>query len=392
MFESTTISVDLVRTLPGFSLAVSFELAREVLVLFGPSGAGKSLTLQALAGVERPDGGSIVLHTDGVETVLFSARTGEDVKPQDRHMGYVPQSLGLFPHLTVAENVGYGLRRQPRAVRTEAVRQLLSVMRLQGMEARRPAQLSGGQRQRVALARALAVEPRLLLLDEPFTALDGATRRALGEELRRLHEQRGIPVVLVTHDRDEAFALGDRIAVLDAGRVLQISPRATVFAQPSSRRVAELVGVENVLPGVVRGPGPPGSVIVEWGPLALQALLLNANAAVPVRGARVDLALSASQIIVLKEVPSVDTETARPNLVRGTVIAREMGRDTVRLELQVRAAPALTPLRLQLPTYAYFRLGLDRRDAVAVQLKPEWLHMMLPMPLTPTAPLTPTVS
>ena len=384
MSEPTTLSVDLVRTLPGFSLAVSFELAQEVLVLFGPSGAGKSLTLQALAGVERPDGGSIVLHTDGVETVLFSARTGEYVKPQDRHMGYVPQSLGLFPHLTVVDNVGYGLRRRPRAGRTETVRRLLSVMRLQGLEARRPAQLSGGQRQRVALARALAVEPRLLLLDEPFTALDGATRRALGEELRRLHEQRGIPVVLVTHDRDEAFALGDRIAVLDAGRVLQISPRATVFAQPSSRRVAELVGVENVLPGVVRGPGPPGSVIVEWGPLALQALLPNATKAAPVRGARVDLAVAASQITVLKEAPSVETETARPNLVRCTVVAREMGRDTVRLELQVRDAPALTPLRLQLPTYAYFRLGLDRRDAVGVQLKPEWLHMMSPMALTPT--------
>ena len=377
------LHADIVRALPGFSLAVRFTLGREVLVLFGPSGAGKSLTLQALAGVDRSHGrsgagGRITIVDGDRETVLFDARRGIRVKPQDRRLGYVPQSLGLFSHLSVTENVTYGLRGRSRRERESVARRLLSLMQLRDLGDRRPGQLSSGQRQRVALARALAVAPRLLLLDEPFTALDGPTRRALGAELRRLHEQRGLPVVLVTHDVDEAFALADRIAVLDAGRLLQIGPREEVFARPASRRVAQLVGIENVLSARVRGDAPPGSMVVEWGPIALQVALPPQPRPAP--GEPVDLAIAASQVMVLKEQGELAAAPpggeGRSNVIPCRTLRQEMGRETVRLELQPLAASTPAPLRLELPAYAYYRLGLDRRRTPAVQLKPEFLHLM----------------
>ena len=399
------LEADIVRTLPGFSLALRLEVRREILVLFGPSGSGKSRTLQALAGVDRPDGGRIAMHdSSGAPDVFFDAAGGRDVRPQDRRVGYVPQSLGLFPHLTVAQNVAYGLRGQPRVDRDATVRRLLALMQLTGLAARRPGQLSGGQRQRVALARALAVEPRLLLLDEPFTALDGPTRRALGAELRALQQAREIPVVLVTHDVDEAFALADRLAVIDDGRLLQIGDRHEIFARPASRRVAELVGIANLLPGIVRGPAPRGGAIVEWGPIALHV----AGAATAEPGATVDLAVAASTIMVLKPDVPVGTdlrgETAhgatahdatahdaiegRPNLVDCELIRTEMGRETMRLDVQPLAGSALSPLRLEIPAYAYYRLELDRRSRFVVQLKPDQLHL-IPREIPQAAPCQP---
>ena len=375
--RDAVLRADIVRTLPGFSLSLQFTLGCEVLVLFGPSGAGKSLTLQALAGVDRPDGGRITLADgEGGTTVLFDAQHNVDLKPQQRRLGYVPQSLGLFPHLSVADNVTYGLRGRSSGERAATVRRLLGLMRLRDLAERRPDQLSGGQQQRVALARALAVEPRLLLLDEPFGSLDAPTRRELGAELRQLHAQRGIPVVLVTHDLDEAFALGDRVAVLDDGRLLQIGPREEVFARPAGRRAAQLIGVENVLPAVVRGPGPQGSLVVEWGPIAL--LVARPPQPAPAAGERVDLALAASQVRVLKAESreAAGESEGRPNVVHCATVHEEVGRDTMRLDLQPEASSALTPLRLELPAYAYYRLGLDARRRVAVQLRPEWLHLM----------------
>ena len=288
------LEADIVRTLSGFSLALRLSIESELLVLFGPSGAGKSLTLQAIAGVDRPDGGRIVLRHDAGDELLFDQSTGVNLRPQARRIGYVPQSLGLFPHLSVQGNVTYGLRRRSSEERDRVARRLLALMRLSGLEHRRPGRLSGGQQQRVALARALAIEPRLLLLDEPLSSLDRPTRRELGEEVRRIQRERAIPVVLVTHDLEEAYSLADRVAVIDAGRVLQLAPRDEVFGRPASRRVAELIGIENVLDCTVRGPTDQG-LVVEWGPLALQTVERSFEP-----GARVSVAIAASQIRVLK--------------------------------------------------------------------------------------------
>jgi molybdate transport system ATP-binding protein len=243
-----------------------------VTVLFGPSGSGKTTVLRALAGLDRPDAGSI---TFGGEP-WFDAERGIQVQPQRRGVGLLFQDYALFPHLTVAANLGYGLHRLPRAEREARVAALAGQFGLGELLARRPTTLSGGQRQRVALARALAPRPRLLLLDEPLSALDTPTREALRGELRHLLEQAGVPAIVVTHDRVEALALGDRLAVLVDGTIRQVGPVHEVFSAPVEVDVARVVGTENVFPArlvrredglvVVRTTGAPGAELVAVDP------------------------------------------------------------------------------------------------------------------------------
>jgi molybdate transport system ATP-binding protein len=239
-----------------------------VTVLFGPSGSGKTTILRCLAGLERPDRGRITW--DG-ET-WFDAERGTSLPPQARRVGLLFEDHALFPHLTVAANVGYGLRRRPRRERESRVAERLAGVGLSGLADRRPGQLSGGQRQRVALARALALEPRLLLLDEPLSALDAPTRELLRGELRRLLTQAGVSTLLVTHDRLEALALGDRMAVVAAGQVRQVGPIDEVFRRPSDVEVARIVGVETVVAARVVGQAGEGLLSVEAGSVRLTAL------------------------------------------------------------------------------------------------------------------------
>jgi len=215
-----------------------------VTVLFGPSGSGKTTVLRALAGLDRPDAGTI---TFAGET-WFDGSTGRCAPPQARGVGLLFQEYALFPHLSVRGNVGYGLHRLEAQEREARVAGLAERFGLMGLLERRPAELSGGQRQRVALARALAPRPRLLLLDEPLSALDGPTRELLRGELRHLLEQAGVPAIVVTHDRIEALALGDRLVVLAEGQVRQVGPVHEVFSAPVDVEVARVVGTENVFP------------------------------------------------------------------------------------------------------------------------------------------------
>ncbi len=218
-----------------------------VTVLFGPSGSGKTTVLRCLAGLDRPDAGAIRF---GEET-WFDASRGTFVPPQRRAAGFLAQDHALFPHLTVERNVAYGLGALGAAARAERVREVSRLLRIEDLGGRRPAQLSGGQRQRVALARALAPRPRLLLLDEPLSALDLPTRDDLRRELRHVLQRAGAPSIVVTHDRVEALALGDRIAVLAEGRVRQMGPVPEVFSAPADVVVARVVGTENVSPARV---------------------------------------------------------------------------------------------------------------------------------------------
>ena len=223
---------------------VSLRVARgEVVALLGPSGSGKTTLLRVLAGFEAPDAGAV--HFDGEDLT----RT----PPARRGFGLVFQSYALFPHLSVGQNVAFGLEsiRWERARIRERVREMLSLVDLDGFESRRVAQISGGQQQRVALARALAPYPRLLLLDEPLSNLDPTLRERTRAQLRATLRRVGITTVLVTHEQEEAFELGDRVAVLHGGVIEQLASPRELYETPASRFVAGFVGRSNWLPGVV---------------------------------------------------------------------------------------------------------------------------------------------
>jgi molybdate transport system ATP-binding protein len=211
-------------------------------VLFGPSGSGKTTILRCLAGLERPNRGHIRFE----EQTWFDAGQGVFLSPQKRAIGFLSQDYALFPHLPVARNIAYGLRGIGAAEQQQRIQKTLDLFGLTGLEGRLPRQLSGGEQQRVALARALVRRPRLLLLDEPLSALDTPSREHLRRELRQLLAELAVPAVLVTHDRLEALALGDTVSVLDKGRICQSGSVQEVFAHPATLAVARITGVDTV--------------------------------------------------------------------------------------------------------------------------------------------------
>ena len=234
--------------------AVTLEIARgEFLTLLGPSGCGKTTTFRLIAGLAVPDRGRIDIgQSDVTRTPIHR-----------RNVGMVFQSHALFPHMTIADNVGFGLRMRGvgRAERTERVREALKLVRLDHFEARFPAQLSGGQQQRVALARALVFKPQVLLLDEPFGALDRKLRDAMQEELRELTRKLEMTSIFVTHDQEEALILSDRVAVMSAGEIEQAGSPEDIFERPATRFVADFMGFGNILNGTVIGGGGEGTAV-----------------------------------------------------------------------------------------------------------------------------------
>ncbi|PTM81770.1 ABC transporter ATP-binding protein [Cereibacter johrii] len=234
----------------------------EFFTLLGPSGCGKTTLLRLIAGFEAPSSGAILL--DGRDITALP--------PNRRPINTVFQSYALFPHLTVAENVGFGLRMQgkPRTEIETVTARMLALVRLEALAKRKVAQLSGGQQQRVALARALAPQPRVLLLDEPLSALDLKLRKEMQIELKRLQHETGITFVFVTHDQEEALTMSDRIGVMSAGRILQIGPPREIYTRPANRFVASFIGETNFLPARHAGGrvtlDAGGELTVEGGP------------------------------------------------------------------------------------------------------------------------------
>lgn len=227
----TAIDIAIRRQLGDFTLDVAFKTSSGITALLGASGAGKTLTLRAIAGLLTPDSGRIAVG----DRTLFDSASGIDTPARLRHVGYVFQHYAVFPHMTVSQNIGYGIRDLDVGVRATRISEMLELVGLTEYAARRPRTLSGGQLQRVALARAIAPRPSVLLLDEPLAALDAPLRLRLGTELRALHERTAIPMVLVTHDPDEAERLADSVVTLESGHVGDMLKSAALVNRRNDR-------------------------------------------------------------------------------------------------------------------------------------------------------------
>jgi molybdate transport system ATP-binding protein len=358
------LEVDVHKSFGRFCLRATFAAGPGTTVLFGQSGSGKSLTLAAVAGLVRPDAGKVVV--DG--RTFFDAAHGVDLPPERRRVGYVPQGYALFPHLTVAQNVAFGLSRGEAQDRVgDAIR----LLRLEGLESRRPSDISGGQAQRVALARALVVRPRLLLLDEPFAALDTEIRRVLRAELVDLQRQLGIAVLFVTHDLAEAHAVGDRVVVVDDGAVLQVGETGAVFDRPATRRVAELTATRNLLPGEVIGAAEGGQ-LVRVGPHELIATAGDLPS-----GTAVDVAIRPEHVLLVRHEKGPHVGPRR-NVLPGQIV-REVAQGafhTLFVRLQPRLLPGEHDLELDISDHPYEVMEVASRRDWSISLKPSALHLI----------------
>ncbi|HEX7043949.1 MAG TPA: ABC transporter ATP-binding protein [Burkholderiales bacterium] len=340
----------------------------EMLALVGPSGSGKSTILRAIAGLLRVRDGRIACNG----AVWFDARTGVDWSPQRRRIGFVFQQYALFPHLSALANVMEALLDLSGAAREQRARDLLARVHLAGLEERLPRELSGGQQQRVAVARALARRPNVLLLDEPFSAVDRATRERLYKELAELRAELSMPVVLVTHDLDEALMLADRMCVLAHGRTLQAGPPFDVLSRPASVQVARLLGVKNVFRAGVLGHEHEREVTwIEWRGHRLEARLQPAFAA----GSQVTWAIPQGQIVLhRRDRPS---RGERENPVSGVVAQFVRLGENAAVTLEVGEATR-PPLFLTIPLHVARRNNIDLGARVTVSLLRDGIHLMPP--------------
>ncbi len=361
------VSLSITKRFPGFTLDIRWEADDPVVALFGPSGAGKTLTLHCLSGLVRPDQGRIALGG----RVFFDSAAGVNLPPQSRRLGYVFQGYALFPHLTVEENVAFGLKGRAGAERVQRTRMVLDRLGLAGLEGRYPSELSGGQQQRVALGRALALDPDLLLLDEPLSALDAPLRRQLREELGRIIREWGKATVLVTHDLAEAYQLADRIVVYESGRVLQAAPKSELLWQPTSERVARLIGVRNLLRGSVL-KATPEIIQLRWRGQTLEAVNSPSRLFLPPPGTPLAFFVRPEYVrLIRKDRPGVDPGH-HMNLMEGEVVG-ELDQGTTwtlffRLDAPGEASHGAYDLEVEVPALVYEILDMarDRRWQISI--------------------------
>ncbi len=358
-----SLSLRIKKAFGGFSLDVVLSMGNDLNVLFGPSGAGKSLILRLISGIERPDEGLVEI---GGERVFDSA-SGINVPVRKRRIGYLFQDYALFPHMSVFENIAYGLRGlagwDRAAIRT-GVGELLGIMRLQGLEDRFPGELSGGQKQRVALARTLATSPRILLLDEPFSALDYQVREKLRRDLLLIHERFPIPIILVTHDLEEAFMMGSSIAVINNGAVEQFGGSEEVFYRPATRNVARFVGTRNIFTGVVESSSD-GTVRLRS--RATGAIEAAAPPGRPLpKGAKVDFCIRPEEIPVVRADRAIK-EARRTNVMNGRIVSiTGMGTSH-----SIFVDTGECQLKVELPNFVMRDLDLAEGSDIGLLLKKE---------------------
>src|SRR3972149_1330534 len=358
------LEISLKKQLEDFEVGVNLSLDEELLVLFGPSGAGKTMILKMISGTVKPDDGRGV---SGGE-VLFDSSSGVNVPVRKRKVGYLFQDYALFPHMTVEENIAYGIEG-PKASAGKKVSELLGLMRLAGLEKRFPHELSGGQKQRTALARTLAAEPRVLLLDEPFSALDYQVREKLRADLLNIHRMYPITTVLVTHDLEEAFMLGKRVAVINNGFIEQVGTQEDVFYRPRTRNVARFMGVRNIFSGMVAGFDGQHVMIDNPDIGTIKAPVLPGREFVP--GNEVTFCIRPEEILVIR--PDKVLGKVQDNILECEIVGT-VGRGSTHI-LYLEAGEGRTPIKAELPNFVLRKLQLAVGLRIRVSLKKEniWL-------------------
>jgi molybdate transport system ATP-binding protein len=354
------LSVQVSTTLGELRLEVELDVrAGECLALAGPSGAGKTSVLRVAAGLLRPERGRV----DANGETWLDTESGVDVPAERRRCGYVFQHYALFPHLSAWQNVAYALDGGRRAERRGRALELLDRFGLGSLADARPQTLSGGERQRVALARALAREPEVLLLDEPLSALDAPLRRALRDELREVLSEVGTAAVVVTHDFTEAYRLGDRIVVYDAGRVVQSAPRAELLWQPASEAVARIMGIPNVLHGTVV-KAAPDRIQLRWRGQLLEAVNSPTHSYLPPPEAPIAFFIRPEYVRLVRKDRVAADMAHHMNLMQGQVVADEdFGTTwTLRIRLDAPGPPAQGDwdLEVEVPHLVYEILEIER--------------------------------
>ena len=360
------IDLSISKRLGNFKLNISFITRDELLVLFGPSGSGKTLTLQAIAGFLKPDSGYIRIE----DITYFDSEMGIDLPINKRGVGYVLQEYALFPHLTVYENIAFGIHKKPTEKIKGRVEEMLGLLRIDDIKDLYPNEISGGQKQRVAIARALAVEPSILLLDEPLAALDYPVRSKLRTDLLSIHKRYTIPTIFVTHDVEEAFILGGRIAVLNEGGIEQIGTKEEVFYRPRTRKVAKFLAVKNIFDGTVVEVSPKDtSMKVESEGFSLS---LDSKVGISI-GDRIEFCIRPEDIKVLREDKPI-RDDLQENIITGIIlkILEKGPSHTIFIGL-----PVCSPGRkdtdytfeINIPNSSYRSLGLKEGQRIRISIR-----------------------
>jgi len=319
-----------------FLLDVSLQVPPGISILFGPSGAGKSTLLDCIAGLVRPDAGRIAAG----EEILFDSQADVNRPPQKRRIAYVFQTLALFPHLSAEENVSYGLDGLPHEQRAARVQEILKAFRVEKLRTRKPPEISGGERQRIALARSLVTQPRVLLLDEPLTGLDAELKAAIVDDLRAWNAARRIPILYVTHTREEVDALGERVIAMDHGRVISTGTPVEVLEAPRHKRLAQAAGFENLLGGTVVDLREADGVMRVR--LSESRCEIEVPLGYAAAGDRVRVAIRAGDILLATSQPH---DLSARNVIEGKIVAMQPRGTLVRARVDcgVNLIAHLTP-------------------------------------------------
>jgi len=363
--EQVTIQVKLRQTQP-ISLSVELNCyGNELLVLVGPSGSGKTTVLRSIAGLYQSQEGYIrcqgEIWQDSQQAIFLS--------PHRRHVGLVFQNYALFPHLTVAENIALGLTHLPKTQRRQAIIELLQKVHLDGLENRYPNHLSGGQQQRVAVARALARHPKVLLLDEPFSAVDQVTRRKLHRELLALKRQLTLPIILVTHDLEESILLADRMALLYKGQILQTGRPESIAAHPKTATIARLMDQPNVFIGIVIEHHPPFTYL-RWQDTILEA---HYQPQFTVNNPVCWMIQSAQILLHRRDRPSAGDQE---NPQQGHIVEYMEINGLSQIQVQLINQPMTSCLAISIPIHVAKRNRLKLHDKIGLSLLAEGIHLM----------------